>query len=137
MTSTTHRRLIASVAATLLAPLPWAAHAATGELWEITASADMMGMQMPMGTTKVCRKPDASLATSTNSDCKVTDYKVSGNKTTFKMVCTGADAMEGSGEGIRNGNTYSSTIKMKLKGEGEMTMKQTGKKLGGCDNPTS
>ena len=64
-------------------------------------------------------------------DCKVSDYKLAGNKVTWNMTCTGAQKMTGTGEITYGTNTYDGEMKMKMD-MGEMTMKYSAKRLGDC-----
>jgi hypothetical protein len=71
------------------------------------------------------------------SDCKVSDYKQSGNKVTYNMACTGAQPMTGTGEFVYEGDTYTGTMVMNMSMERggspmPMTMKYAGKRLGDC-----
>ena len=64
------------------------------ELWEITVKMEMAGMPaMPAHTSNVCQRkgsvdPTKTGAKDKDNDCQVTDKKQSGNKTSWKMVCT-------------------------------------------------
>jgi Protein of unknown function (DUF3617) len=107
------------------------------ELWEIATKMEMAGMPaMPARTSQVCHKkgqfdPTKSGAKDKDSDCQVTDKQQSGNKTSWKMVCTKPKAMTGTGEVTHTGDTYQGTIAMTADG---MDIKQTfsGKKVGSC-----
>jgi hypothetical protein len=110
------------------------------ELWEITMKMEMAGMpSMPAQTSKVCkrkgdRSPDLD-KTSDKSDCKTTDVKTSGAKTTWKMVCTKPDPMTGTGEMTHTGDKFDGIVKMSGKMQGEsMNMNQimSGRKVGSC-----
>ncbi len=69
----------------------------------------------------------------TEKNCEVYDIKRTGNTQTFKMRCTGKDAMEGAGEFTYVGKDHY-TGKMQVKTGGEtMTMSYEGQKLGSCD----
>jgi hypothetical protein len=62
--------------------------------------------------------------------------KTSGNKTTWKMSCTGKDAMEMSGEAIRTSDTLKQTIRTTMRQGGktmETTMISSGRRIGSCD----
>jgi hypothetical protein len=64
------------------------------------------------------------------SDCKLSDYKVDGNKVTWTMACE-KEQMKGTGEFVYSGETYTGTMKMNAQGQ-EMTMKYDGKRVGDC-----
>ena len=107
------------------------------ELWEITVKMEMAGMPaMPAHTSQVCQKngqldPTKTGTKDKDNDCQMTDKKQSGNKTSWKMVCTKPQAMTGTGEVTHTGDTYQGAIAMNTDG---MDMKQTfsGKKVGSC-----
>lgn len=110
--------------------------------WEITAEMDMPGMPMKMPAFKTIQCITKEQADDPNqalpkgqqgkdSDCKVSDYKVIGNKVTWTMTCTGETAMSGTGELTYATDTYDGWMKMKMDGA-EMAMKYTGKRLGDC-----
>lgn len=110
------------------------------ELWEITTKVDMAGMSMPGQTTKMCkpkgdRDPTKMGEKDKNSDCKMTDLKQSGNRSTWKMVCTKPEPMTGTGDVTYSGDKYDGTIKMSGKMDGEsfsMTQVISGRKVGNC-----
>ena len=64
------------------------------------------------------------------SDCKASDYKVSGNTATWKTVCT-SPPMTGNSEMTFTDDAYNGTMKMESP-QGAMTMKIAGKRLGDC-----
>ena len=112
--------------------------------WETTAQMEMAGspVQMPAMKNTRCvtpedaKDPASSLQTNPagrggKNDCKTTDQKVSGNTVSWKMVCTGAQAMTGSGEITFTDDTYQGTMKMTT-AQGDMSMKMSGKRLGDC-----
>ena len=112
----------------------------TDELWEITMKMEMAGMPaMPAQTTKTCkrkgdRNPDLD-KTNDRSDCRATDVKTAGAKTTWKMVCTKPDPMTGTGEMTHTGDKFDGTVKLSGKMEGQpfnMTQNMSGKKVGSC-----
>jgi hypothetical protein len=112
--------------------------------WEVTMQMQMAGtpVQMPEMKTTQCVTPDqVKDPTSTlpsgpqgrggKNDCKVQDYKVSGNTATWKMVCTSPQAMTSTGEMTFTDDSYTGTMKMDSP-QGPMTMKLSGKRLGDC-----
>ncbi|MDO8754231.1 MAG: DUF3617 family protein, partial [Anaerolineales bacterium] len=83
--------------------LSTAAVGAPGEWWEVAAKMEMPGMPftMPSTTTKVCiakgavNDPNQSMH---DKECKMTDVKTSGNKTSWKMRCVrDGEVMNGTG----------------------------------------
>ncbi len=141
MTSPFPGRLLAA-AIWLLLPLSMNAdESQPGDLWEVTSKMSMQGMpyDMPANTLKVCAaKNVAEPPGSTNDErgCANSEIKKVDNKVTFKSVCAGPPAMTGEGEIIFEGtDSYTGTIKYVIEG-GSMTINLTGKKIGGCDNPS-
>jgi hypothetical protein len=131
--------LVGTVAALALAQGP----RRDGE-WEVKAEMSMPGMpmNMPPMTSKQCITPaeaaDPQKAMppqgrgANPNDCKVSDYKVDGNKVTWSMACEGRQPMTGKGEIVYTENAYTGTMTMDMQGRGGMTMKYTGKRLGDC-----
>jgi hypothetical protein len=120
--------------ATLFMACGNSAHAANvDELWEITNSMEMQGMSIPASTQNSCiaknqpYKPEPE-----DKNCSVSDVRVSGNRTTWKMKCTGKDAMEGTGDMTKTASTLKGVMTMKTQGE-QMTMKMSGRIIGKCD----
>jgi hypothetical protein len=120
--------------------------------WEATMQMQMPNMpaafQMPSTKTTQCitadQAKDPASAVPRQSGrgrggkdgCKFSDYKTTGNTTTFTMACTSPDKMTGTGEMTFGDDSYTNTIKLAMP-QGEMTMKTTAKRLGDCteDNP--
>ena len=120
--------------------------------WEVTVEMQMpnmpAGMKMPpMKSTQCVTKEDAADPNKmvpsrpergrTPSDCKVSDYKASGNKVTYNVACTGAQPMSGTAEFVYEAETYNGTMVMNMSMERggssmPMTMKYAGKRLGDC-----
>jgi hypothetical protein len=110
--------------------------------WEVSMEMDMPGMPMKMPAIKTTQcvtkeqadDPNQSLPKGSpdkNSDCKVTDHKMVGNKVTWTMECKGESAMKGQGEITYGTNAYDGWMKMTTE-DGQMTMKYTAKRLGDC-----
>jgi Protein of unknown function (DUF3617) len=109
--------------------------------WEVKMEMEIPGMpmKMPAMTTTQCitkeqaEDPQRSVPQGRGApaNCKVSDYKVTGNKVTWSMKCEGPDAMSGTGELTYGENTYDGVMKMEREGQA-MTMKYTGKRLGDC-----
>ncbi len=95
-------------------------------------------MEMPAQTTKVCAakvwtKPPAG--DNPQQKCTRTDYAITGNKVTWTESCE-SPPMTGTGEITRQGDdAYTGSIKY-VSEQGNMTIKLTGRKIGGCDNPS-
>lgn len=116
-------------------------------LWEITTSMEMKGMQMPFAmkpmTQKQCitkkdlQDPDKTVPKAKeDKDCKMQDYKVSGNHVTWKTVCTGKQHMTSTGEMTYKGTSYEGSMTMDTEGNAKNTMHMIyhfqGKRIGDC-----
>jgi hypothetical protein len=105
------------------------------ELWEVTMKMEMPGMPaMPAQTSQVCKikgDRDPSKTADRGSDCKVVDSKQSGNRSTWKAVCTKPDAMTMLGDVTYGGDRYQGTIKV-TGSDMDMTQNISGKKIGNC-----
>ncbi len=110
--------------------------------WEVSMQMQMQGMAMPEMKRTQCITPEQLEKDPTSGlpngargagpdACKVSDYKQTGSTVTWKMACTGAQAMTGDGELMFSGDTYAGTVKMMME-QGAMSMKMTGKRLGDC-----
>ena len=108
--------------------------AGSDELWEMTTKMDMPGMPMPAVTQTVCLRKGESYKPGKvphQKNCEMTGLKVSGNKTTWKMHCSGRDAMDGSGEVTRTEKTMKGSMKLSSK-DIQMTQTISGKRIGAC-----
>ena len=119
----------------LLAPV---AIAATGEYWEVTNKIEMSGMTLPGMTSKVCipkgGEKDPRNA-SDEKDCEMTDVKISGNRSSWKMRCSkDGEVMTGSGDMTSTPDRTDGVIKMNSK-QGNMTMSFVNKRIGGACDP--
>jgi hypothetical protein len=110
--------------------------------WEVKMVMSMPGMpkEIPPVTTTTCVTPEeakdpqktiANAQRGQRSNCKVNNYKTTGNKVTWSMACEGAEPMTGEGEYLYAGDSYTGTVKMTRAGQ-VMTMKYSGKRLGDC-----
>ena len=113
-----------------------------GEKWEIATRSEMPGMALPAVTMNVCIKKggekDPASLMQRDSNCKVTDVKKSGAKTTWKMKCdNNGEIMTGSGEVKHKADSFQGTSRMTGKANGadvDMTANYQGRKLGvTCD----
>ncbi|HEX4886348.1 MAG TPA: DUF3617 family protein [Casimicrobiaceae bacterium] len=110
------------------------------DLWDITMKMEMPGMPMamPATTQQMCIKKNrggADLVPKNDSDCRMTDVKTAGNKTTYTMVCTGDTPMTGKGEITSTPTSYDGRMWMKSTKRGEefeMTQVYSGRKVGTC-----
>ena len=108
--------------------------------WEVTIEMQMPGMpmNMPAQKTMQCITPQQAADPQNmappsgrgQNSCKVSDYKVDGNKVTFSLSCPN-DGMTGTGEFMYATDSYTGTMKMNMQGQ-SMSMKYSGKRLGDC-----
>lgn len=115
-----------------------AADAPAGERWRQTQSTQMMGMTMPARTSEFCKEAGGdNLPIQADKNCTLHDVKRTANGATFKMSCTGKEAMEAEGEMTYLGPDHTrSTMRVKM-AEGEMTMKSESQKIGPCTGAES
>jgi hypothetical protein len=110
--------------------------------WEVTMQMQMpnMPMQMPPVKSEQCvtqaqidgpAKGLPSGSPTNPNDCKVSDYKTLANTITWKVACSGAQPMSGTGEMRFANDTYEGTMTMTMEQQ-QMTMKMSGKRLGDC-----
>jgi hypothetical protein len=107
-------------------------------LWEISTTMNMPGIpKMPPSKVTHCYtkedlKDNKKAVPQQKGDCKITDMKSSGNKVTWKMVCTGENKSKGEGEIIYKGATaYEGSMKMETQGM-VMTNKYKARRIGDC-----
>lgn len=133
-TSTTNKLIASSVL--LFCAAASQAQNGPDTLWEISSKISIDGMTMPAMPHKVCVKgtqPHASGPDDKN--CKTSDVKTSGNRTTYRVNCTGKDAMSGTGEMTTGKDSYSGKLKLAGKVDGDdatMLTEYTGKRIGKC-----
>jgi hypothetical protein len=120
-------------------PKMFTAGSGPDELWDVTMKMEMPGMPMamPPRTSQVCKKKAAGNEALMKSDpnCRMSNLRTAGNKTSFVFTCTGEHPMTGEGEMTANGDTFDSRMHMKSTGKGqefEMTQTMTGKRVGSC-----
>lgn len=108
------------------------------EMWNMTTRMEMAGMPGQTFPSQTCMKKGQAQPDKMSQDknCKATDVRTVGNKTSWKVVCTGRDAMTGTGEITRTRDSMDGRIRMQGKSGGEtmdMTMVITGKLAGSCN----
>ena len=138
ITALTSRLAATASLVTLLALAPARAADPPGVLWETTSQMAMAGMpmQMPAQTAKACTaKTWTKPPPGGDKSCVASDYKMVGNKATWKMQCSGQTPMQGTGElTFQGADAYTGAIQATAQGT-NMTIKLAGKKVGTCDNP--
>jgi hypothetical protein len=137
--------LLAALAASIAVTVAIAQSPVRPGQWETSMQMEMAGspIQMPAMRNTRCvtpedaKDPSRSLPTGPEgrggqkSDCKTSDYKVTGKTATWKMVCTSPQAMTSTNEMTFTDDSYNGTMKMESP-QGPMTMKISGKRLGDC-----
>ena len=140
-------RSVARGAAAALLLLNWIPLAATGdsalpptapgESWEVTSQMSMeaMPMAMPAQTQRVGAPIDWNEppgGTRAGDECRNSDFKTLGNKSSWSVQCAGPHAMTGHGEITRTSpDAYSGFIKFNS-ADGAMTVTLSGRRLGAC-----
>ncbi len=120
------------------------AQAGTGNLYSVTSRMEMQGMPfaMPANTVQVCGPKDQASDKMVPADenCTVSNFRNTGNKSSFTMVCRGENPMTATGEFERlSADAYRGRMQMKGEMEGEpmdMTMTFEGKKIRDCNYAT-
>ena len=120
------------------------AQAGSGNLYSVTTKMEMAGMPfaMPANTVQVCGPKDQASDKMVPHDenCTVSNFRQSGNKSSFTMTCRGENPMTATGEFERlSAEAYRGRMQMKGKMEGEdvdMTMNFEGKKIRDCNYAT-
>jgi hypothetical protein len=106
--------------------------------WEVKTTMSMPGMNMPPTTGIQCvtkeevDNPTPPQGSGAPSDCKVSNYKFSGNKATFDMACSSPQAMTAATETIYGVDKYDSTMTIQTSSGQSIVMKSTAKRLGDC-----
>ena len=111
-------------------------------LWEITTSMDASGMpaMIPPMTVRHCYRAEdlkdmRKTVPAQNPECKVSDWKQSGDSVSWNMSCGGQMPMTGSGRITYAGDSYSGESRMTMSHGGQtMTMNQKfkAKRVGDC-----
>lgn len=118
--------------------------AGSGNLYRVTSKMEMVGMpfSMPATTVDVCGPKDQASEKMVPHDenCTVSNFRVSGNKSSFDMTCRGENPMTARGEFERLGpDAYRGRMQMKGNMEGQpvdMTMNFEGRKIRDCNYAT-
>lgn len=120
------------------------AQSGSGNLYRVTTKMEMVGMpiQLPAQTVEVCGPKDQASEKMVPHDenCTVSQFQVSGNKSTYTMTCRGENAMTAKGEFERLGpDAYRGKMHMVADSGGDsMEMNATfeGKKIRDCNYAT-
>lgn len=114
----------------------WAQAPTPGDEYRISTSMAMKGMALPSSTETVCvprdRKPEEG-PIDRDPGCQVAEIRTTGNTTRFRMICTGENKGEMTGETTTRPDGYDTRMTMNTEGR-EMTITSQGRKTGkSCD----
>ena len=120
------------------APKTFIAGSGPDDMWEVSTRTEMSGMSLPGQNSQICIKKGRNVGEDSvprQDNCKVTEMKTAGNKTTFAMECQGEEPMSMRGETIATPTSFDTRMSMKGTRKGsdmQMTMTSTGRKTGAC-----
>ncbi len=133
--------VLGAFAAALAGGMVPAQEKVAGEKWRTRASMQTEGFSVPERVMEVCLpktdKPEEAMLNQQQppGDCKVSNIKRSGNKTSADLKCTGPAAMEAHWEVETVGDTMRGTMDAKMGGR-KMTTKFENTRLGqACEVP--
>jgi hypothetical protein len=104
--------------------------APTKESWEYSGTMDADGMKVPLPATTVCVAADATTPP-VDKNCKLSDVKTVGDKTSFQIACGKPNPMSGTGESTRSRDKVQSTYRLKS-ADGDVVTRLTGHRVGSC-----
>jgi hypothetical protein len=120
------------------APKMFIAGSGPDDLWDITTKMEMSGMSMPAQSSQICVKKGRNVgeeAVPKQDNCKVTEMRTTGNKTTFAMECTGEEPMTMRGETSSTPTSFDSRVSLKGTRKGsemQMNMTSSGRRVSAC-----
>ncbi len=139
MRQTAKRFAILAFSIFLLVPVAALAQG-TDELWQVTTKVEMPGlpMAMPEQTQTVClqkgRQREEEMVPK-DKNCRMTDVRQSGNRTTYTIICEGKDRMTGTGDITSSADSYRGTMRIQGTMDGQpvnMTQTFSGRRTGAC-----
>lgn len=133
-----HVALVVIALGASLVALGASSQAGSGSRFRVTSKMEMAGFSMPGQTHEVCgpKNGNAQSLVPKQDNCRVENYRASGNKVNFDMVCTGKDAMTGSGElEMLGADGYRGKMRATVEGQ-QMLMSFEGKRIGDCNYAT-
>ncbi|HJU38387.1 MAG TPA: DUF3617 family protein [Tahibacter sp.] len=110
----------------------------SGDRYKVNVTMQMAGMSMPGSSTEVCTARDQAVSEQSipkDKNCDVQNFRVDGAKASYRIVCTGKNAMTGDGEMETLPGGFRGKIRAEVEGQ-TMTMNYEGKRIGGCDYAT-
>ncbi len=106
--------VLSAVAASMLAAAALAAEKLAGVKWRAKVTMQAKSFAMPENTVEIClpaTDPDqAAMEQGQQGNCKLSNYKRSGNKSSADMKCSGERPSETHWEMERNGDTMRGTM---------------------------
>lgn len=111
--------------------------------WEVMVKMNIPGLPMEMPpikhhecvTAAMLKDPQSAvpkgMAREGTNDCKVSDYKLSGNTASWKLTCTTPQPLTGIGEIAYAGDTYKGTMTVDMGGQ-KMAMVFDARRVGDC-----
>jgi len=109
--------------------------------WEISMTIQPKGISLPMPAVKINQcitkeevadnKITLPSASGKKGDCETKDARLTGNTTTWSVVCK--DGSKSDGEITYKGTTYDGTLTMTLKNGSKSTTNIKAKRVGECN----
>jgi len=129
-----------AVAAVCVLPMAQVASAqGSDDQYDVTVKMEMAGMPMAMPpvSQRLCVKKGAKDEdfVPRQENCRVSDTTRTGSRVTFKIACTGSNAMTGAGDFTFVADGYNGQMRMRGKMEGhdvDMTQTIAARRVGGC-----
>lgn len=110
----------------------------SGDRYRVSMTMKMAGMSMPGTTTEVCtarEQPVSEQSIPKDKNCDVQNFRIDGAKASYRIVCTGKNAMTGDGEMETLPSGFRGSIKAQAEGQ-QIAMNYEGKRIGSCDYAT-
>lgn len=133
------RRLLALVVAAVLSPAPQAIAQGSDDQYDLTIRMEIPGMPMAMPpmSQRLCVRKGANDSdyVPQRENCRVSDAVRAGSRLTFKMTCTGTDAMSGTGDFVFSATGYDGQMRLRGKMDGQdmnMTQHIAARRSGAC-----
>lgn len=133
------RCVLALAGGALLWATPAAIAQGSDDQYDVTIRMEIAGMPMgmPPMTQRLCVRKGANDSdyVPQRENCRVSDAVRAGARLTFKMTCTGANAMSGTGDFVFSATGYEGQLRLRGKMEGQemdMTQHVAGRRTGGC-----
>ena len=133
------RRLLALAVAAVLSPGPQAIAQGSDDQYDLTIRMEIPGMPMAMPpmSQRLCVRKGANDSdyVPQRENCRISDAVRAGSRLTFKMTCTGTDAMSGTGDFVFSATGYDGQMRLRGKMDGQdmnMTQHIAARRSGAC-----